>query len=339
MKKFISGLLILTLVFSLWSTVPAEAKKAPKLSKKKVSLFVGKSVKLKVKNNKKKVKWSSKKKKVATVTKKGKVTAKKKGTASIIAKIGKKKLKCKVTVKENKTADNRKATLVENFQRYQNGYNWSVYTLGEGLTSGGSEKPHVLAPGETMKVVTDPENPSNKLLQVKPKFYSFAPVLTVDLAKLTGVSAKKLGDYSGVRAKLRVVSDSSAHLGITFAAFFGKPGTINKKYAFMTYTKPENALPAEREFYKYFNTKAMAAGQGINHTRMPQFDGTKHTKGHKFSDRDPAAGFSTQTLNFTRYLTNDLKSLSSFDIVLGGSYGTPTSGSLTWYIDDIQLLS
>ena len=81
----------------------SEAKKAkPKLNKKKVTLYVGKSVRLKVKGTKKKAKWKSSNKKVASVSSKGKVSAKKKGTARITAKIGKKKLVCRVTVKNKK---------------------------------------------------------------------------------------------------------------------------------------------------------------------------------------------------------------------------------------------
>lgn len=57
-----------------------------------------------MKGTKKKVKWSSSKKKIATVTKKGVVKAKKKGTAKIVAKIGKKKYTCKVVVKAKKKA-------------------------------------------------------------------------------------------------------------------------------------------------------------------------------------------------------------------------------------------
>ena len=67
-------------------------------------MTVGKKAKLKVKGTKKKVKWSSSKKKIATVTKKGVVKAKKKGTAKIVAKIGKKKYTCKVVVKAKKKA-------------------------------------------------------------------------------------------------------------------------------------------------------------------------------------------------------------------------------------------
>ena len=81
-----------------------DAKAKVKLNKKKLVLTVGKKAKLKVKGTKKKVKWSSSKKKIATVTKKGVVKAKKKGTAKIVAKIGKKKYTCKVVVKAKKKA-------------------------------------------------------------------------------------------------------------------------------------------------------------------------------------------------------------------------------------------
>lgn len=54
-------------------------------------------------NNKKKVKWSSSNRMVAVVSKKGKVTGKKAGKATITAKIGKKKYKCKVVVKKKVT--------------------------------------------------------------------------------------------------------------------------------------------------------------------------------------------------------------------------------------------
>lgn len=77
---------------------PIVAQAAVKLNKKNVTLLQYKTVKLKVKGTKKKVKWSSNNKKVATVNKNGKVTAKKPGTATITAKVGKKKYKCKVTV-------------------------------------------------------------------------------------------------------------------------------------------------------------------------------------------------------------------------------------------------
>ena len=78
------------------------AKKKVKISDTKISLYVGESYSLKLKNNKKKIKWSTSNKKVATVSSKGKVKGKKKGSATITAKVGKKKYKCKVTVKNEK---------------------------------------------------------------------------------------------------------------------------------------------------------------------------------------------------------------------------------------------
>lgn len=98
-KPFLSIILVAALVVTLFP-IDSSAAKVIKLNKTKITLNVGAAKKLKLKNNKKKVKWSSNKKKVATVTQKGKVMAKKKGTAIITAKVGRKKYKCKVTVKE-----------------------------------------------------------------------------------------------------------------------------------------------------------------------------------------------------------------------------------------------
>lgn len=85
------------------SNAYAAAKKAPKLSATSKTVLKGKTFTLKVKNaGKAKVKWASSNKKVATVSKAGKVTAKKAGKATITAKVGKKKLTCKVTVVSNK---------------------------------------------------------------------------------------------------------------------------------------------------------------------------------------------------------------------------------------------
>ena len=80
--------------------LPISAKAAVKLNKKAITMYSGKTYKLKIKGTKKKPKWSSSNKNIATVTKKGKVKAKKRGTCKIIAKIGSKKYTCKVTVKQ-----------------------------------------------------------------------------------------------------------------------------------------------------------------------------------------------------------------------------------------------
>lgn len=104
MVLFVGGAFVLP---AQMGSLDSYAVAKPKISKKKATIIKGKSIRLKVKNrNGKKVRWSSTKRKVATV-KKGKVVAKKKGKATIIAKVGKKKLRCRVTVKNPTTRLNK----------------------------------------------------------------------------------------------------------------------------------------------------------------------------------------------------------------------------------------
>ncbi len=105
MKKLMKQLAIvltIALVLAGMAGSGAVAAKKAKISNSKLTLKMGQSKKLSVRNltkkQKKKVKWSSSNKKVASVSKSGSVKAKKKGTAKITAKVGKKKYVCKVTV-------------------------------------------------------------------------------------------------------------------------------------------------------------------------------------------------------------------------------------------------
>ena len=96
----------LATVVAVQTVGPVQAASSVMISKSKVTLYEGKSTTLTVKKGSKKVsgvKWSTSNKKVATVSSKGKVTAKKKGTATITAKVSKKSYKCKVTVKAKET--------------------------------------------------------------------------------------------------------------------------------------------------------------------------------------------------------------------------------------------
>lgn len=101
-KKILTVIAILLLIVCM--VVPVSA--AGKINKKKVTLKVGQTLQLKVTGTKGKVKWKSSKKSVATVSSKGRVKAKKKGSATITAKVGKKKYTCKVTVKKPTTNSN-----------------------------------------------------------------------------------------------------------------------------------------------------------------------------------------------------------------------------------------
>ena len=104
-------------VVMMLSILPSEAyaAKKVKLSSKKLSLKVGQKKTLKLKNNKKKVKWSvvSGKKFVKLSAKKKTgvtIKGKKKGTAKVQAKIGKKKYTCKVVVKKDGKDGNKHET-------------------------------------------------------------------------------------------------------------------------------------------------------------------------------------------------------------------------------------
>lgn len=86
------------------------AAKKMALNKKKITLQVGASAKLKVKNARKKVTWKTSNKKVVKVSKAGKVVALRKGNAKITAKVAGKKFICKVkVVPKNKLATTTEA--------------------------------------------------------------------------------------------------------------------------------------------------------------------------------------------------------------------------------------
>jgi hypothetical protein len=114
-SKGIQKLVMALMLFLCILVLPVNAKAAaPKLTKKQVTLTVGKSTTLTVKNAKGKVRWKSSRSSVASVkktgAKKAKITAKKAGTAKITAKVGKKKLTCKVTVKKAGTSTAKNTT-------------------------------------------------------------------------------------------------------------------------------------------------------------------------------------------------------------------------------------
>ncbi|MCR5796464.1 MAG: Ig-like domain-containing protein [Eubacterium sp.] len=155
-KRMLAALTAFALsVCAISSGEAVDAAKKLKLSKKKVSLKVGKSMKLKA--NMKGVKWSSSKKAVAKVSKSGKVKALKPGKAKITAKKGKKKAVCKVTV--TKSSDDGFGTYKSGNSGNTNypGYNVPttanpskpVYTLGPRVT---------IAPEQTVAPVQDDFN-------------------------------------------------------------------------------------------------------------------------------------------------------------------------------------
>lgn len=96
MRRFLYGVLVILLCVVGLSGQPAQAK--TRLNKTKLTISVGQKVTLKVKGSRKKAKWSSSNKKVVTVNQKGRVQAKRAGNATVTAKIGKKRYRCKIHV-------------------------------------------------------------------------------------------------------------------------------------------------------------------------------------------------------------------------------------------------
>lgn len=107
MKRTFKQIVILLMTVMLLAgilPITSFAAAKPNLNHSELTLNVGKSYTLRLTGTTQKVKWSSSKKSVAAVSSKGKVTAKKKGTATITAKVGSKKYTCKVTVKQPVTS-------------------------------------------------------------------------------------------------------------------------------------------------------------------------------------------------------------------------------------------
>ncbi|MCR5726310.1 MAG: Ig-like domain-containing protein [Lachnospiraceae bacterium] len=101
-KKFVTIMIIVLGMFLLCDGSYAEASTKVSLSKKKVTLTVGKTKKLKL-SGANDVTWKSSDKKIATVSKSGKITAKSVGKCTITATYAGKNYTCKVTVKAAKT--------------------------------------------------------------------------------------------------------------------------------------------------------------------------------------------------------------------------------------------
>lgn len=104
LKKMMVSILAVSVAVAGGGYQKASADRKPALNVQKLTLTVGQTKKLKVVNCKKKVTWRSTNAKLAAVDKNGLVKAKKKGNVKIVAKAGKKKYVCRVTVKSKKPA-------------------------------------------------------------------------------------------------------------------------------------------------------------------------------------------------------------------------------------------
>lgn len=98
MKKYLSLLLTLALIFSLAGPAQTASAATIKINKTKATMEVDSTLKLSVTGTKNKVAWKTSKSSVAAVSSSGLITAKKEGSATITATVSSKKYICVVTV-------------------------------------------------------------------------------------------------------------------------------------------------------------------------------------------------------------------------------------------------
>ncbi len=102
MKRIVIIAILICVCTSLFGTTGmAKTDNRVRLNKTRVTIRNGSSVRLRLKNSKKNVKWSSEDTDIATVNTKGKVTGKRLGSITVTARAGKKKYRCRVTVITN----------------------------------------------------------------------------------------------------------------------------------------------------------------------------------------------------------------------------------------------
>lgn len=117
-------MLAIILAIGVGQAVNVNAKVIPQLNYKKITIVQGKKKKLKIEGIKKnrRVKWRSTKKSIATVNQNGVVKAKKKGVATIIATVGERKYRCKVTVKKKNSKKSKYPKSIRKQLPYDKGF-------------------------------------------------------------------------------------------------------------------------------------------------------------------------------------------------------------------------
>lgn len=321
-------------------------KETLKMSKGTYTVMRGRELTLKAsaspkKATHKKFYWKSSKSSVAFIPEayrsgsSTKINPKKEGTAKITATAmdgsGKKasvKLKVIPFVTDKTAAptappDTRKYTMIEDFESYPVGTTWTKYT------SAGKNSGH-------MTVVQDPEDPTNKCLEIKmdgpEKAFDFAPIFSVDTANLKdseGVSAagKTLGNYTTIRADWRVVGNAPDIKYKEIRCYFDQYGAIKTTDFFATTNnETESAHVAGHPEYRFGKNISMATGSdkevGITlyndkaskevHKYLPTYhdnvwkmeDTATHfienscTKGFKMNEAQGKVGFATRNLIF-----------------------------------------
>ena len=327
----------------------------------------------------KKYKWTSSKASAVTLVPKVgsscKVATKKTGKITITATAmdgSGKKAKVKLNIVNwqtdktpvpTRTPDLRKMTMVEDFEGYAAGTAWDKYT------SAGKDSGH-------MTVVTDPEDPNNKVLEVKfdgpEEAYDFAPVFNVDLAKLKDTAGKTLGSFSGVKIDARVVGTDLADIGYKkIYVYFDKYGNIQKSDKFAASGNDSNSAHVSDNSLRFGVNIPMAEGSDkesgcflFNGNASKESDKyfpftystwkdtdkfaeNSCTSGFKTGEADGQVGFAPRSMDFVRDRIKEadetLLDQTQFDMVLGSTYKgdaiyKATGTFVTLYLDNIRLI-
>lgn len=195
--KILKRVLPVMLIFILLSNaVTVDAATKIKLNKSKATIKIGKTITLKVKgiDEDTTVKWTTGNKSVATVSKKGKVKGKKKGKATITAKVGKKKYVCVVTVKKAKVNKVIEATPSDNINSLKdyvnkNGFEFpkTGYKMIRYETNYGESR------GESIKLLSDNiiEFTSSANLELIPKGFYGNLAFTINTEDLKAITIEE----------------------------------------------------------------------------------------------------------------------------------------------------
>lgn len=107
-KRLMAVLSVVIMLAAVFAPSFQASAASVKLNKKKLTIAVSQTYTLKLSGTKNTVTWKSSNRNVASVTKKGVVKGRKKGNATITAKVGKKTYTCKVTVEAPKLSATKK---------------------------------------------------------------------------------------------------------------------------------------------------------------------------------------------------------------------------------------
>lgn len=266
-KKVLSLLAIVSLVLTL--ALPTDVSAKTKLSKKSITITKGKTYTLKVKGTKKKAKWTSSKKSVAIVSKKGKVTGKKRGSATITAKIGKKKYICKVKVETPSLSTTKKSMAVgSNYTLKLNGCSRAkkFYTSNKSVAAVSSKGVITAKKKGSAKITV---KISDKSYYCTVSVYAPAPKTGTRTNPISGYSTythdiysygTKLGNFT---IKLLDYKSGADAENLVLKNDFNDPSTSSTEYIYVKYyiiynsgSQQVSAIDVIDHYYGFFNKNA-----------------------------------------------------------------------------------